>query len=60
MSNKKMGRPTKNPKNYQMRIRLSDDEKKKLDYCCLKKGNTKSDIIREGIDVVYTQLKEKK
>lgn len=58
MSNKKMGRPTNDPKTYQMRIRLSEEEKKKLEYCCMKSGKSKSDVIRIGIDKVYNQIKD--
>lgn len=60
MSDKKKGRPTSNPKTYQMRIRFSKDDKEKLEYCSYKTGKTKSDIIREGIELVATQIKEKK
>ncbi|MCS4488409.1 ribbon-helix-helix domain-containing protein [Streptococcus sciuri] len=50
---KKMGRPTNDPKDYQMRIRLSETHKNKLDDLSQKTGKTKADIIREGIDLVY-------
>ncbi|WP_105129931.1 hypothetical protein [Streptococcus suis] len=50
---KKLGRPTSDPKDYQMRIRLSNSHKEKLDEIELATGKNKSDIIREGIDLVY-------
>ena len=50
---KKMGRPTCNPKINQLRIRLSDDEKKILDECCKKTGLNKSEVIIKGIELVY-------
>lgn len=52
------GRPTDDPKNLNTRIRLSDNDIKKLEYCCKETGKKKSEIIREGIDKVYTELKK--
>lgn len=52
------GRPTNDPKNLNTRIRLSNTDIKKLDYCCEKTGKRKSEIIREGIDKVYNELKK--
>ena len=53
----KMGRPTDSPKNYQLRIRLSDEEKEKLEFCSEKTGLSKSDVVRLGIEKVYESLK---
>jgi len=55
---KKMGRPTNDPKDYQMRIRLSESHKAKLNEISQKTGKTKADIVREGIDLVYDNLGE--
>lgn len=52
------GRPTDNPKKHETRIRMSDEDIKILEYCCKATGRTKSDIIREGIRVVYAKLKK--
>lgn len=52
------GRPTNDPKNLNTRIRLSNTDIEKLDYCCEKTGKRKSEIIREGIDKVYNELKK--
>lgn len=51
--------PSKDPKRNDMRIRLTDSEREKLDYCSEKTGKNKSDIIREGIDLVYQKLNKK-
>lgn len=56
---KKMGRPTDDPKILSTRIRLSDKDVEKLDFCVMKTKLTKSDIIRIGIDKVYQELNEK-
>lgn len=52
------GRPTSDPKVLNTRIRLSDNDISKLEYCCKETGKKKSEIIREGIDKVYTELKK--
>ncbi len=53
-----MGRPTNNPKNEELKVRISQSDKKKLEYC-IKNGNkNKSEIVREGIDKVYNELKK--
>nr|DAG30044.1 MAG TPA: hypothetical protein [Caudoviricetes sp.] len=33
---------------------------KKLEFCVEKTGKTKTDILREGIDLVYRRLTENK
>lgn len=50
------GRPTDNPKTLNTRIRLSENDVEKLEYCSKQTGKTKSEIIREGIDKVYNEL----
>lgn len=55
-----IGRPKiENPKKNDTRIRMTDDEVKKLNYCCEKTGMTKSDVIRHGINLVYEQVKKR-
>ncbi|EOS77877.1 hypothetical protein C819_00492 [Lachnospiraceae bacterium 10-1] len=53
------GRPTKDPKNNQYRIRLSDREVELLEFCCEKTGLSKSDIVRKGIEKVYEEVKDR-
>lgn len=50
--------PSKDPKEHQKRIRMSDEDVKILEYCCRVTGRTQSDIIREGIRKVYAELKK--
>lgn len=57
--NKKLGRPTQEPKDFSTRIRMSDDDIKKLDYCCKITGKLKAEIIRQGIDNIYNELVKK-
>lgn len=53
------GRPTDNPKRNQTKIRMTDDEVAKLNYCSEKLGLTKTAVINLGIDKVYAELKSK-
>ena len=55
---KKIGRPTTEPKNKVLQIRTSDEFIKKLDFCCVSTGKTKADIIRLGVEKVYEELKK--
>jgi len=48
-----MGRPTDDPKNLNTRIRLSESDIEKLDFCVKVYGLTKAEIIRQGIDEMY-------
>lgn len=57
---KKMGRPTTSPKNIQTRIRMSEEDIEKLEYCTQKTNMSKSDVIRLGIEKVYQEIKENK
>ncbi len=53
------GRPTKDPKKHETRIRMSDEDVKLLEICCQKTGMSKADVIRQGIREVYERVKEK-
>lgn len=50
------GRPTDDPKTLSTRIRLSEDDVQRLDFCAQQTGKTKADIIRQGIKEVYDRL----
>lgn len=52
------GRPTSNPKKYETRIRMSEEDLRLLQYCCEATGRTKAEIIREGIREVYAKIKK--
>lgn len=54
------GRPCKdNRKDTRIQIRLDKETLEKLDKCAEKKNTTRSDVIREGIDLVNEELKKK-
>lgn len=53
----KMGRPPKDDsRDNQYRIRLSDEELRKLEICCQKTGLSKAEVIRKGIEKLYEEL----
>lgn len=58
IEDKKIGRPTNNPKNEELKVRISQEEKDKLEYCMKNTNKNKSEIVREGIDKVYKELKK--
>lgn len=51
--------PSKDPKRNNTRIRLTDREAEKLEFCSEKTGLTKADVIRKGIDLVYAEVTKK-
>lgn len=58
MADKKMGRPTDDPKTNETRIRMSDRDIAMLNECCEKLKMTKADVIRLGIKKVYDSLQK--
>ncbi len=51
------GRPTDAPKENQMRIRMSDEDLQKLEYCCKVLGLTRAEVIRTGINWTFEKTK---
>lgn len=54
----KMGRPTDDPKTLTVKFRISEVDKERLAYCSEKTGRSQAEIIRQGIKVVYEDLKK--
>ena len=52
----KMGIPTDAPAKNQFRIRLTDEELKKLNECTEAYGLSKSDVIRKGIENLHENI----
>ena len=52
------GRPTDDPKTLNTRIRLSEEDVQRLEFCTQVTGMKKSEIIRQGIKEVYDRLKK--
>ena len=57
---KKMGRPTKNPKNVSLQIRITKDTADDLQECADELGTTRVAVIEKGIELVKSQINKKK
>lgn len=53
------GRPTDNPKDVRIGIRMTKADEEKLEYCCKVLGLTKTEVIQRGIECVYHEAKKK-
>lgn len=51
--------PSKDPKRNDTRIRLTDKERERLDFCAKQANMTKADVIRKGINMVYQEITRK-
>lgn len=48
------GRPPKDEKkDTRLQIRVDQSLLEKLDYCTEKTGKTRSEIVREGVEIVF-------
>jgi len=56
MAEKKMGRPTDNPKDTTLKIRLDRDTSEKLHICSEKMEVSKAEVIRRGVKKMYDDL----
>lgn len=55
---KKLGRPTDDPKTTMFRVRLSNESIEKLNESADTLNMSKSDVVRKGIDLVHKSLKK--
>ena len=53
------GRPTTEPKNKFLKIRVSQNDLDKLDFVAKNTGHSKTEVIRKGINLQYEELKGK-
>lgn len=54
-----MGRPkSDNPKSTQLSVRLDKDALEKLDACVEAYGGTRVQIIRRGIEKLFSEIKK--
>ena len=51
------GRPTNDPKNKFLKIRMSESDLEKLEIVSKKKNISKTEVIRHGIEIQYSELK---
>ena len=55
-----MGRPTTNPRNTSLHLRISEAESDLINECAKLSGRPRTDIIMEGVALVYKHLQEEK
>ena len=55
----KKGRPTTDPKDKFLKIRVSQNDLDKLSYVAEKTNISKTEVIRKGINLQYEYLKGK-
>jgi predicted transcriptional regulator len=58
MGEKKIGRPTDNPKDIVLKIRLDHDTSEKLEECREKMETSKAEVVRQGIIKMHDDLKK--
>ena len=58
MGSKKMGRPTDNPKDISLKVRLDKETAEKLDDCILNLEVSKAEVVRRGVHKVHDDLKK--
>lgn len=51
------GRPTENPKHDVIKVRATKEDREKLLYCCEKTGMTQYEVVMQGIDKVYNEIR---
>ena len=58
MSAKKMGRPTDNPKPYQITLKYDEKCKQVLEEYCRQEGVPRMEAIRRGIRMLEEKLEK--
>lgn len=53
------GRPTNSPKDTMLRIRVDSETLEKLDNCTRKMNSNRSEIVRQGIDLMDEKINKK-
>lgn len=59
MGNKKMGRPTDNPKDTVLKVYFDKETARQLEECIEELKVSKSEVVRRGIHKVHDDLKQK-
>lgn len=55
----RIGRPpSDNARQKKVETRMTNKELEKLDYCCKITKMSRSEVIRAGIDALYTNLRK--
>ena len=59
MGAKKLGRPTDNPKDITMKIRLDKQTSEKLEKCSVKLEVSRAEVVRRGVNKIHDDLNKK-
>lgn len=59
MGNKKMGRPTDNPKDTVLKVYFDKETARQLDECIDELKVSKSEVVRRGVHKMHDDLKKK-
>lgn len=51
------GRPTDDPKKEVIKVRATKTDREKLIYCCAKTGMTQYEVVMQGINRLYNELR---
>lgn len=54
-----MGRPTNNPKDISLKVRLDKETSEKLEKCIQRLEVSKAEVIRRGVHKVHDDLEKK-
>ena len=58
LGNKKMGRPTDNPKNTSIKFKADDETVRKLKECSEILNVSRAEVLRQGVHRMYDDLKK--
>lgn len=58
MGGKKLGRPTDNPKEISLKVRLDQGTSDRLDKCVQNLNISKAEVVRRGIHRIYEDLEK--
>lgn len=56
MGNKKMGRPTDNPKEISLKVLLDKGTSEKLEECSKNLKVSKAEVMRRGVEEIHKKL----
>lgn len=54
-----MGRPTDNPKDISLKVRLDQETSEKLDDCARVLEVSKAEVMRQGVHRIHDDLQKK-
>lgn len=55
----KLGRPTDNPRNKRLSLRIAKNEMEEIEYCCDKLNLPKIEVVLKGVRLLKQNINEK-